>query len=654
MTNAQPTDRMILRALLRAADVVDENLVWLEMGFSKQRLVDELLALAPESNETVQQGIEHFAQDFSSRFLLRVTRDDDIPLDIGGFDAEFPRWILGEALGPLGSDLFPTQHRARRTATEGARELLYFGAGDFANLCVSSPLQQIRSLLNGQSPSQGSGAMLRELRPGLERSWDTSVLLRQDPYFHRRLNSDEDLSRLQARLREDPFDGTTVERLRDFFHRRATVGLRDTGRWLLGSRHPWFGWQEARELMGACFDKWAQESFFSPRVHFYAADPEVGEEAIRNALEFNREVVERFAQHLTAELGELADLFERETLVLLSEAVLDAHHDHPDFDIEAIGGQGTTTARFVGHTLYALATSVMGKQLEARQNFNMPAHLEAMGLVEKYLGKLNPTQQHALFQALGRQLRNYARGTVRDGFGRSIQYKRIPSKLFVLLESPGPHPHADEEVVDSFTLAQVSSPQYTHRLQEHPEILEKLVVFFTLVLRLYLDTQHVPDLRPEEVKDFILLGLWGTNTPNVTINIYKKKDSETHRSEIRFSGRSQVKSYQLYKDRKHEAALARLALSQLGPLLEPSILRSLGTFLMAVAEQEQGNREQKVDSLNLAQQSLEVFRETARSAVKGSLVDVATAFEMLLDNAVDFAQHGIEKAHKLKKKTTRD
>jgi hypothetical protein len=53
----------------------------------------------------------------------------------------------------------------------------------------------------------------------------------------------------------------------------------------------------------------------------------------------------------------------------------------------------------------------------------------------------------------------------------------------------------------------------------------------------------------------------------------------------------------------------------------------------------------------MARQTLEVFRETARTGLRGALVDMATTLELVVDTSVDTAQRGLEHLERgLKKK----
>jgi len=357
------------------------------------------------------------------------------------------------------------------------------------------------------------------------------------------------------------------------------------------------------------------------------------------------QVCDAFAGQLGGRLGgQVREKLSDDDLRHLAHAALDCHHDHPDFDLEATGRQGGgTTIKFVGHAVYVLASNATGGEPAARRNVNLAAHFAQKGYQRLWLAALDDEERASFYLALSDQLRAYDEaGGLEVGSGQRLQYSRPPLVICTFYESPGPRPRDGEEVLDSFRLDELREPLHARNLRDHPDVFEKLVVFFTLVLRHYLDTDHAPDLRPANLmRDFVLLGLWGTNSPNLVINLYRDAGSGRVRSEVRFVGRTQIKAYQ--SSERQEAALARLMASQFGPLLEPSVLRAVGTFMMAAAEAQEGSRVQDVGAVAFARHSLELLRETVRTGIKGSLVDLATMLEVLVDNSVDAAQRGLDR-----------
>ncbi|MDX9722609.1 MAG: hypothetical protein RBU37_17815 [Myxococcota bacterium] len=696
---ASPTrgrEHALLAALLRATQLRSDKLLWSIRRFDEQWLRDELDALlaaaangagqaAPISNEAVLAPAQNeheelrarsaeLAQRWSQGYQLSVARLDDLRLRLNGVELVLPRWLIGEMLGALGSNILPTQARARRLAVEAARECAYFGYGPLREQVASNPLAAIQELLAEPSASSSGNApslLFLDLRPRLGCAQGPVELLKNDDHFHRPLHSDEDFQRFQERLREDPLDGTMVERLRAFFSKRATAGVRDAMRWLLGARHPWFAWKRARALLLEAFEEQGRTRFVNPRLVIYCIDPSLGDEQWRELEEHNAPIIEHFAAALGSALGPLESRLLQSQRLLLAEAMLDVHHDHPDFDLEAIGAQGAQThASFWTHGLSTVLGGIAGKDPSPRRNFKLQAHFRAMGWTERWLSAFSDDELDAFFAAAESVLRQYAKQGITEGNVPRREYRRPPTMLLLFEATCAPdlpHPlesedsvqaesakeividgapaaaplsEEQEKLVDSFTLNELGAPQHAHHLRSRA-LIDKLVVFFALVLRQYLETQHAPDLRPTQVaRDFLLLGLWGTNTSNVRVDVYASAQGK--RFDVRYVGHAQVKAYRLALDRQDEAALARLAFSQLGPLIEPSTLRALGNFLMAAEEISGGARAPSLDRLTIVRHGLEIFRETARIAVKGSLVDTATAVEMMIDSGVDGLQRGLD------------
>ncbi len=654
-------ERAILQALLRAgvpaSEPGGEDLAWRTLAFDGARLRAELLALEGAERPGAAEALEALASDLAGSVRLRVARADDVPVNASWLNAgaQVSRPWLAEALGPLGSDLFPTRWRARRTATQAARELAYFGYGPVAEQALPSPLARIRQALGQAHEASQALTLLQEDGPSGTRRWSVLELLERDPYVHRKLADVQEVERFQQRLREDPLDGATVALLRHFFGRRVTVGLRDTLRWALGSRHPWFHWDRARELILSSFERLGRVSFVTPQFHLFTYDALLPDAELTALLKDNAAAVERFAAELGPALAEALPLGapDQDTVRQLAEAALDYHHDYPDFDVESAGRQGgQTTVRFLTRAGVSLGRGLAGRTGRTRPNLNFEAHLARCGAASEWFATLDARGRSLLGGALRKLLRGRWLGA-RDGGlagGGAAGYRRVPMLLYTFHADRGPHPAAGERTEDSFPLSELRAPQHARHLGAGSELADQLVVFYTLVLRHYLDTDHVPDLRPERlVRDFMVLGIWGYDTTNLAVNLYAPEtggvEGAALRAELSYLGRSHhVKRFRAEEDRGREGVLARKALARLGPLLEPSMLRSLGNVLMLVEEQERGRRpEARSPRHVVARHALEIFRETARQTLRGTLVYVATGLEMAVDEAVDSAQKVIDR-----------
>ncbi len=646
------TDRSILRALMKCAIEQPtppvESITFKEMLLDEKKLTKSLVELLPTTTSDEKKRLAAFSADFHSRVRMRVSDTKDLEFTVGKEKLKIPRWLAAQVLGALGENLLFTRRKARQTGQESAREIAYFGYGPIEEQSLAHPVSLIRAALEKKDQVYVDPVLLDESGRSVGRRWSVFDLLKTDRFFQRDVGGEPELARFQQHLREYPLDGNSALKLREFFEKSATIGIRDTTRWALGSRHPWFGWNKARQIVSECFEKWGTENFLYPRVNIFTYDLALDEQELADRLVQNQRAIEVFAKRLRSSLSiSVQDKLDDRVLEHLAAAVFDSHLDLPDFDLEARGSQGgQTTVRFAGHAMMVLAASSAGRPSTPRRNINIAAHFKEKGYENLWLTGLDTEQLASFYLTVNSLLGEYtqAGGFVAEN-GDRIQYTHVPLVMYTFYQAPVPRPKRDEEILDSFSLDAMSEPQHVKNLRENPEVFEKLVVFFVLVLRHFLDTEHVPDLVPKRILwDYMLLGLWGTSSPNIVVHMYRNKNTGKVRSEVKFIGLHQVKAYLPHEDRKHEAALARLLASQMfGQVLEPSIMRAIGTFIMAVEQLREGTNSRRPGPVTFAKQSLEVFRETVRVGIKGTLVDLATMFEVLLDNTVDTVQRGLDK-----------
>lgn len=652
MSKHELTDRSILRALVGSAveqpTPAVESLSFKEMSLDEEKLTRSLMSLSPKTTAGLRKNLKAFAADFCERFSLRVSQTRDLEFTLGREKIKMPRYLAAQALGALGENLLFSRRKARQTGQESARELAYLAYGPLQDQSLAHPVSLVRAVLDDKDSVYVDPILLDEHGQLIERRWSIFDLLKTDRFFERDISGEAELARFQQHLRDYPLDGNTALKLRDFFEKRATIGLRDTTRWALGSRHPWFGWNKARGILSECFENWGTENFLYPRVNIFTYDLGMDDDELDAQLANNQRAIGVFAGRLRSKLSSrVGEKLDDQLLEHLAAAAFDCYMDLPDFDLEAKGKQGgQTTVKFVSHAVMVLAASTAGRPSSPMRNTNLAAHFKEKGYENLWLSGLSPDERSSFYVSINSLLSEYAQanGFVADN-GDLVEYVHIPMVMYTFYQAPIARTKKDEEILDSFSLDAMSEPQHIKNLRENPEVFEKLVVFFTLILRHFLDTDHVPDLVPKRVVwDYMMLGLWGTSSPNIVVHMYKNKKTGKVRSEVKFIGLHQVKAYLPQEDRKHEAAMARLLASQMfGPVLEPSIMRAIGTFLMALEEISAGKRARKMGPVAFARQSLEVFRETARVGVKGTLVDLATMFEVLLDNTVDAAQRGLSR-----------
>ncbi len=651
--SANVLERNILRAFFRSAKPIDQDLRWKRYRFDFNTLSKQLNTI---THTAIPEEIVH---EFSERLGLTVLRVDPIKLNIYGFERAFDRQAIAEGMGAVGVQFFPTRQSASRSAFESAREVAYFSAGPFENQFLECPIGRIMHTIHPDQPVPALGTIMRDMRDQFSSDEMIFDTLTKDIYFKANVQDKESLEAFQTALHIDPLSPAIVEKCTEFFNKRATIGIRDTMRWMLGSRHPWFDWNRAQKLILSAFANNKTTDFNTPQIVYYAYDPSIDEIDIETTLAHNKQIVAAFAdslnQALNKESPKIASLLQSK-MEFLASWILDIHHDYPDFDLESAGCFGPSThIDFLGHSIQnKVNQEFLGGESQMRLNLNMRAHFEARGLDKSTLDSLNDAERETFFATLQDVLAQYDKQlNIPEN-----SYKRIPCILFLFQDLGTPNPRENERLLDAFDMSQMTQLEHASYMRSFPEISEKLVVFFTLTLRHMLETEHVPDLKPRDFfKDFMVLGLWGTRSPNIRINLYVDKSLDERdlaetltRSEIRFVGTEQVETHPLEHIREEAKAL-RLAVAHFAPLIEPSILRNLGTFTMAMEEFRDSTHVFKTDPMSLLRYALDMCREAARWGIKGSVKDTLTVFEYLLDNSYDNLQKDLDRLSKHLKKS---
>ena len=631
--------RRILRALFKSAKMTDEDIRWRKFRFDPDILKRQLRPIAPFDDD----AIDNIAKNYE----LSVLRRDPLTLSYHGFEKKLDRNALAEGAGAMGIRFLPTQRSATRCAFEAAREIAYFGYGSPDQLFFQCPIQQLTAAATGARHCQ-NGTILRDLRDDFAIDYTAYTLLAADKYFTANVTDAAGLVQFQRDLRSFPMSDAFVEKCAEFFDRKATVGVRDSLRWFLGARHPWFDWTRAKFLIQTAFHAHGTDDFNTPQITYYAYDPNIDDVEIDAKREYNAPIVEAFANALKRELKNATtkplERLSDAQLQAIARATLDIHHDYPDFDLEAQNETGPQKQiDFMEQSIQkTVDQELLGKESTPRCNLNFRAHFAANDVIERICPELAAPQCQDLFNAIDKCIAKYdEQGGVAVGADFAL-YKRIPCTVFLIQSRGCPTPKPDERLLDSFDLSQMTQLEHASYMRSFPEISEKLTVFFTLTLRHLIDTEHVPDLRPRNLaRDFLVLGLWGTRTPNIHVNLYVDKSlsekdyaKSLKRCEIKFTGTEQVETHPLSHIRE-SSKVVRFAFAHFTPLIEPSILRNLGTFTMAMEEFRNIGHTPQIDPWSLTHYAFDMIHEMTRCGIRRSLSDVLAVLEYVLDNAYD-------------------
>lgn len=635
-------EREVLRALFQSLKLEYEDVRWRRYGFDVARLCVRLSTPEHKVNRAqVAQIVDHLS--------VFVLRSDAIRLTVQGFEKKFDRQSIAEGLGSAGVQFFPTHQSANRSAFESSREALYFGYGSLKEQFMACPIEALCALREGREAKEEPNAtVFRDLREGFETTRTVCEMLSQDCYFNGDASTPEKFVALQKQIRATALSGEVAEKLEFFFNRRMTIGVRDTLRWTLGARHPRFNWDRAKELLEGALERHQSDNFNTPKIVYYTYDPSIEECEIVDAERNNELVIAAFGNKLRETLNEASlGLGDQITdMAALCRWVLDIHHDYPDFDLESSGkSDAAAHIEFLRHSIQSSVSSeILGDNAQMRKNFNFRAHFAACDLERRFLGALSAEERDIFYDVVDDLIRGYdeKNGIVSDE--GIIMYRRLPATLFVIQNRGDSAPAPGERLLDAFDLSRMTQLEHASYMRSFVEISEKLVLFFVLTLRHMMETDHAPDLRPRDLmKDFLLLGLWGTRTPNILVNLYVDENTDLTQpieklshAEVRFVGCEQVEIHAL-NHLDVDAKALRFIVSQCLPLIEPSILRNIGTFTMALDEFENGcaSYDRDMDIFGIFHYGMDMIHEIGRVGIRGSISDTLSFCDFLIHSTIN-------------------
>ncbi len=612
--------------------------------FVPERLEPVLARWVAEQGRDPEQErdrIASFARRLSERYLFKVGNIELFTMRLGGSrEAVLPRAEISEVFGPIGYNLHPSFDKAVQDSMEACRELPYFAFGQpseqFAPFLPDVVSQFVEGRLNDLPDGDESGLFL-VYDVDARRELTVYEILGEDPYFEQNLTSFEALSAYQEHVRRQPLDKRTTEHLRNFFNSPVTVGVRDTLRWILGSRHTRLTWNEARLIIEDCFDKHWDENFLLPETTVYAPAHTISKKSLLQIRESNRIAAKAFAWDIGKRLPlAVSRKLGKDLLFRIAEQVLRYHHDYPAFVVEPFSGWiSFGMATFLERLAYYAAGQLTRMRYPRRPNVDVQAALYRRGLLSDVANSLSDKERKQLIAVLNQALAAYMlQGGVADRQGRKRRYEQVTTTFFTFQERadwvrPG------EKLLHLVSLEGLAKPEHRYLLREFPELAEKLVVFFTLVFRFYLDTDFVPDLRPDEAGiNIFILGIWGNITENVLILITESEDDGQVHTRIRFvDNKDHFKAYRRDVDRDHPLGLAKHGLRLTGPVIEPAMKRAVAEFVEVVYENRNGALPRPKRTLpEAAEHAVEISAEMVRQGVEESNEALRTMVADTLDD----------------------
>jgi hypothetical protein len=589
-----------------------------------------------------EKVVESFTSSMCNRFLLKVGKTENFTMRLGGAKPlVVPRSTISEVFGSIGYSLFPTLRKAKEDCTEAVREIPYFFHGNPSSLFIPHLPKLIIRLLAGEIktfPRQSKDALFLVHSMDKETEYTFYDILGEDSYTDNKIADSSSFTNRMNAIREQPLCHTTTNHLRAFFNAPVTVGVRDTLRWLNGARHPKLKWDDAKSIITDCFDKHSNENFLLPELNFYLPAPNISPADRKRIDDSNIEFLEIATDKFIKTMTPRERRFFNEEIVFdLLKDLFRYHHDYPKYRISDTmsllsPGVAKIGLKFVQYVGYLIS----GVKLPDRRNINYKQFLLDSGWQQRINDKLVGKFNRRFYSKLMAFLLSY---DLKGGINHEeelISYKRIDSTFFTLQERADFIPSGCKKL-DEFSLEDLAKAEYSFYLRRYPELAEKLVVFFTMVLRFFNDTDFIPDLRPDEAGiNIFILGIWGYITENLILTLYEDKKGE-HQFRIKFvDNKDHFKQYKREMDKNNPMGLAKHAMRIVEPIVLPAMLRSVGNFVQIVHENRNGMEANKIELLGLVELGLSVAQEVLSKGLAVSTTNIQTFLADGFDDAAKF------------------
>ena len=555
---------------------------------------------------------------------------------LGSEPTRIRRSTVSWVFGPLGFSVLPTFEKVMADATEAARVLPYLGFGPLDAHCAPDLLEALVAGCGADGPAPNRQAVLvRTFVDGADLNESVFRILDADPFFHDPVGDAAGLAEFQRFVRRNPFTPAMEERFAAFFESPLTVGVRDTLRWLKGSRHPRMPWERAQGLIRRAFDRWGHESFVLPEITYYTYDTELTAAELSALFARNAEVARAFAALVEERLPDSArGPFHALGGLRLAFQLLDFHTDYRLYEVEPYAGfLSTSSARAAGRIGAGLLIESAGLPVPEGGNVDLARLPHFHASLAEWFAAVPARDRPLLFERLAGALALYHRRGVRGAGGGRARFERIP-RTFYTFQQRADLPLPGGRVRRLMTVHDLWKPENAHVWERFPELSEKLAVFFTLVYRHFEDTGYIADLRPRDSgRDIFIYGLWGT----VTENLLVVEEEVGGREQVRVvfvDNRDQFKSYRGEEDRRHPIGMAKYALRLVRPIIEPALLRSVGLFVEDMRKREEGEVDRTPKTLvDAALQGLDIARQVAKDSVDQTFVGARAAVDDLIDDA---------------------
>jgi len=609
-----------------------------------ERLGEELAVLAGGERDEFSDSLYDMAAQIAERFIVKRGKIDDFSMQIVGSSPNvLPRSMVSHALGPYGFNLHPTVEKILIDTKEAVREIPYLAFGPQERILAPDVLSQLKQAYAAGAAPEDFMAPTPLFLSFLDEMEDDNLhqsvydILTEDKYFRGKVGSFDELVDFQRFVRNNPMTRQMEDLLAPFFQAPISVGVRDTVRWALGSRHPEIGWDKALETIHTCFASHGEENFLPVEINYYGLDVDQDAEKLRALFDMNATVVELFARDLDEALkGHGFVGFDSVAVRKLAAQVLEFHHGYPAYELEPYQGVLSISTLKMGVRIIADLLIIAARmQIPEKKNRNLSWLAGRPGTLVTIVAAMDEDARDKFFGSLETALRRYMkRGGVRDDQRKVWTYGRVPRTFYSFQEKAHYSASRMGRVEETISLEQLNTPEYRGLLKEIPELAEKLTVFFMLVLRYFKDTGFVPDLRPSNAgRDVLVLGIWGHVSDNLLITIWRDNDDQRRAALSFVDNKDQFKEYRREEDRQAPVGLAKHALRLTSQVAEPGMLRAIGIFSEIAANNlagVSGVRSSVIDKYTT--RGLDILHEVVHAAVEQFFDSTRIAVEDVVDD----------------------
>lgn len=586
---------------------------------------------------TQQKELEAVAAELSERYLVKKGKITWFAQPLLGEEPNrVRRSVVSYGFGSLGFSVMPTLEKAIADATEAARLVPYLGYGPMDGFLAPDIVAETGS---AELLDPRGARILRTVLDGAPVERSLFDLFAADPFLPGGIEDAACLADRQERARTEPLTPAMEKTLASFFEDPITVGVRDTIRWLNGARHPSMPWERAKRIIHEAFGRYGDENFLLPEMSWYSYDTALSAEEIQKRQGENAPAVELFSKRIRGALPEaLLASYEAADQTQIAAELLDFHYDYRLYEVEPYTGLvSMTMLRLVARFATGLLVEAMGLPVPGQGNTEI-AHLPLFHHeTGRWLASLDEDLRERAVEVLGDLLVKLRRRGLKDRSGERLAFQSIPRTVYTLQQRADVPLKPGGDVVGCWTMHELWKPENADLWDAHPELADKLVVFFTLIYRYFEETGYIADLRPRDSgRDIFVMGIWGYVTENLLIVQEVWDEGGVEESEVRVAfvdNRDQFKEYRGDSDRRNPLGVAKYGLRLVYPIIDPALQRSIGLFVEKIREREDGLRDDMPkDAFEAADKSVDLVHAIAKSAVDQTFTNTRSFLDDVIDD----------------------